>query len=222
MKEMRLNFISRGMWGIVGTLTVLGLLGCDRLPQLGLASQDKLATASQEDCGFVQNTYGQRVSWKNRFPIKLYIDPSFPEQYVSVLNAANARWEAALQHAVFVFERASSATSPTWDGRNVIYWTDPWDSTERTLEGVTSLSWFRNELKEADIRINAGNYRFYVNEPDNYLELHLESLLVHELGHMLGLKHLGATSVMLETLDYSTKRQVPTDIDKAHVLCEYN
>lgn len=199
-----------------------GLLGCDKLPRLGPSDEGKLATASQEDCGYVQNNYGQRVSWKKNFPVKIYMDPGFPEEYVPVLKSAASRWEAVVQHPLFQFERATNPSAIAWDGKNVLYWQNPWDGENYKNEGITSLSWYRNQVMEADIRINAANYQYFVNESAGTLTLHLESLLVHELGHFLGLKHLKSSSVMLEILDYGIKREIPTEEDKAHLLCEYN
>lgn len=200
----------------------LGAVGCDQLPKLGLGADGKLATASEADCGYVQNNYGQRVSWKQSLPIKIFVDPAFPEQYMPVLNSAGSRWEAQLHRTLFVFERAPTTGAPDWDGRNVLYWQKAWDNSNRNLEGLTTLSWYKNQLVEADIKINAENYTYFVDSSSNYSQIHLESLLVHELGHLLGLKHLEASSVMLVSLDFGTKRDVPTATDIAHMHCEYN
>lgn len=201
---------------------VVGGVSCDRLPQLGGAADGKLATASQESCGYVQNSYGQRVSWKSSLPVKVYVDPSFPEEYMPVLSAAAAEWELKLHRTLFVFERAAETSTPAWDGRNTLYWLTHWDNPNRYLEGLTSLNWYRNQIVEGDIRINAEDYAYFVADPGSNRQLHLESLLVHELGHLLGLKHLDSESVMLITLDYGVKRDEPTEVDQANIRCEYS
>jgi predicted Zn-dependent protease len=197
-------------------------LACSKLPKLGPGTAEgKLATASEDDCGFVQNNYGQRVSWKQSLPIKMYIDPTYPQEYETVLRDAAQKWEDVVGRTLFVFERATQATTPGKDSRNIVYWVSPW-SLEQSLEAMTSLSWMNNQLTEADLKVDAQYFNFFVDTPATNKDVHLQSLLVHELGHVLGLKHVGGTSVMVTVLDYLMKRDVPTEDDKAHIKCEYN
>ncbi|HEY8272262.1 MAG TPA: matrixin family metalloprotease [Pseudobdellovibrionaceae bacterium] len=199
-------------------------LACGRVPKLGPETDTKLATASEEDCGFVQNIYGQRVSWKQSFPVKIYIDPSFPVEYNPVLTAAAQKWESVLGKTLFVFERLKQTSTPGKDNQNVLYWLTSWAESDKTLEAVSSLSWTNNQLVETDIKIDAQYYSYYVSTPVSNTEVHLESLLVHELGHILGLKHVSNSipSVMLQVLDYLLKRDTPTAEDQANLKCEYN
>jgi predicted Zn-dependent protease len=204
-------------------LTLL-LFACDKLPKLGAAddASNKLATASQDDCGFVQNSYGQRVSWKQSLPVKIYLDPTFPSQYDSVLRDAAKRWEDVVGRTLFVFERTSGVTTATRDGLNVAYFESPWNGGDSRLQAVSTLNWYNNQLTETDLRVNSQNFTYYTTTPNSNYDVHLPSLLVHELGHVLGLKHVSGTSVMVTTLDYLLKRDLPTEEDKAHIRCEYN
>lgn len=199
-------------------------LACGRLPKIGPPAESKLATASESDCGFVQNSFGQRVSWKQSLPVKVYIDPSFPSEYDKVLIAAGKRWDEVLGRTLFLFERAGQTSSPAKDNRNVLYWMNPWSGVDQKLQGVSSLSWRNNQLIEADIKVDAQYYSFFVTAPASTRDIHLESLLVHELGHVLGLKHMArkTSSVMLEVLDFLMVRETPTSEDQANLKCEYN
>ena len=52
--------------------------------------------------------------------------------------------------------------------------------------------------------------------------IHLESLIIHELGHVLGLKHNSdRESVMQKSLSGRTERNVIGDSDSKNVRCEY-
>lgn len=199
------------------------ILACGRGPKVGPATETKLATASEPDCGFVQNSYGQRVSWKQSLPVKVYIDPSFPPEYDVVLRSAARKWEDILNKTLFIFERAPQTSKPGKDNRNVFYWMNPWTEADKKLQAMSSLSWSNNQLVEADIKVDAQYYSYYTSSPTSQLDVHLESLLVHELGHVLGLKHMSnaSSSVMLQVLDYLLKREVPTVEDQARLKCEY-
>lgn len=200
------------------------LLACGRVPRVGASTDDKLATASEKDCGFVQNIYGQRVSWKQSLPVKLYIDPSVPTDYDAVLQAAAKQWEDAMGRSLFTFERTTTTSTPAKDNRNVIYFVNPWTDPDTTLQGMSSLSWTNNQLVEADVKIDSQYFTYYISTASSNMQVHAESLFVHELGHVLGLKHLadGTSSVMLQVLNYDVVRDTPTAQDIEDLKCEYN
>lgn len=208
----------------IGLLIAHVFLACGRVPKLGPETNEKIATASEKECGFVQNSYGQRVSWKQSLPVKIYIDPSMPTEYDSVLKDAAKKWEDVLGRSLFVFERTAQASTAAKDNRNVIYWMNPWTEADKKLQAMSALSWTNNQMVEADVKIDAQYYNYYVTNPASNMDVHLESLFVHELGHVLGLKHLtnSSSTVMLSVLDYLLKREVPTAEDKANLKCEYN
>ncbi len=203
---------------------ILAGASCSKLPQLGPATDSQLATASQDACGFVQNSYGQRISWKSRLPIKLYVHPDFPTQYDDSLKAAAKKWEDAAGMSLFDIQFMSSSTtsSPTMDSTNVIYWMTDWDEADKALQAVTSLHWAGSVLTDADMKIDAHFYNFYISTPSAYADIQMESLLIHELGHVLGLKHQTlAPTVMWATLAGSTLREDLSTTDITSLKCEY-
>jgi len=91
------------------------------------------------------------------------------------------------------------------------------------VKAMSSLTWNNSQLVEADVKIDAQYYSYYVTSPTSQLDVHLESLFVHELGHVLGLKHVNSStsSVMLQVLDFLLKRELPTAADQANLKWEY-
>jgi len=179
----------------------------------------------QEDCNFVQNSQVQRVSWKGATPIVIYTHSSVPTEYISIIQEAMLRWEDALGKPLFRYGGNYEGTQNPNDRYSVIYWeTQQWDG-KKEEQGRTLVSWEGNQIKDADVKINASaipeGYEFFTVTPEPN-RVDLESLLVHELGHVLGLKHSSTEgSVMAEKLGYEVLRRSPSPLDVQSLSCEY-
>lgn len=177
----------------------------------------------QDDCGFIQNVYGERVSWKSSVPITLELHESVPEQYVPSILTAVRTWEENAGRKLFklnLAERVKGPRLPQKDGRNVIYFMDQWETNRLREQGRTNLYSVGDEIREADIRINfAGEYSFYVGQGNG---VSMDALMIHEVGHMLGLKHRDdGNSVMATYLADNTDRVALGAADTASLSCEY-
>lgn len=178
----------------------------------------------EPDCGFVQNVYGQRISWKNKTPIRLSIHESVPSSYYPALRAAISDWEQSVGHPLFQIVEfgVKGPLQPRQDGVNMIYWMDTWEANRTSEQARTSVYWVGDEIREADIRINAKDFTYYVTTPQSSRDVHLESLLVHELGHVIGLKHKDSGgSVMATYLSSMTVRDKIANTDLDAFKCEY-
>lgn len=212
------------MWKVgLLILTALTVTACDNNPLLGPGDNDTLASAAETDCGFVQNAYGQRVSWKKSIPVTLEVDPSYPTEYLETLNKAAQHWNDAAGMTLVRFTVAGSSRSNAnqKDSVSTLHWMRTWDKGE-TLQGLTTLYWSGNQLREADMAINNKNFNFYIDTYQSVKDVHLESLLVHELGHVLGLKHRNTVpSVMWSVLNGAIDRSILTTADRETIKCEY-
>lgn len=216
----------------------------------------------QADCGFVQNVYGQRISWKGKLPIEVEIDSSIPTDLRPAIYRAAKTWEVIAGQPLFVFRQINRKnTGPNKDKKNGIYFLLNWDSNNKAEQGRTSVYWAGDAIQEADIRINGAQFAFYDRDPKNLVFLkknsdikqsesaatqeisnlgradfssqttefpelgyNFEALMLHELGHFLGLKHKElspAVSVMETYLAANTNRVALSDADKKNLTCEY-
>lgn len=193
------------------------------------------APKSQKDCGFVQNVYGERISWKSDVPVTMYLHSSVPEALVQpILNAA-ATWERTAGRRLFnivTSPREMGPMNPHRDGRNVIYFMNTWESNLAAEQGRTSVYWIGDLIKEADIRLNAYDFSFYWKSDTlthalntqrrSSAAVNIEALVLHEMGHVLGLKHKdGAGSVMATYLAGGDDRVILADADTVNLQCEY-
>jgi hypothetical protein len=178
---------------------------------------------AESDCGFVQNVYGERISWKTNAPIPLMIHSSFPANMLPGLQAAMKAWEISLGRPVFqIVQTQYQSSGPQQDGVNVIYWLNQWEAQKSTEQARTSVYWVGDQIKEADIRINNKNFRFYIGSQGKAGEVHFESLMIHELGHVFGLKHKDdGNSVMGPFLASQTARTNIASGDLNNLRCEY-
>jgi len=204
-------------------------LGFLAVPLIAIAIQ-AFAPKSQNDCGYVQNVYGERISWKGQVPVTMYIHESVPDEFVPAIVAAAQTWQDASGQQLFNIvtdQRVTGPLNPQKDAKNVIYYFNTWEADRSSEQARTSIYWIGDQVKEADMRINAQNFKYYWNqtgsaasEPAN--SVNIEALVIHELGHVLGLKHKDyGSSVMATYLSNNTDRVNIADTDKSSLQCEY-
>ncbi len=212
---------------LIAAAIVLICCGCQKLDFLGLGPGDDqiLASAADaDDCGFVVNSYGQRVSWQKNLPVSIHVHPEYPTTYIQSLYQAGDKWTQALGTPAFNFIESESepTAKPTRDSRNVIYYASTWTQNQH-YQALTTLYWKKNQILETDMNINGSNFVFGTDLTSSPTKaIHLESLLVHELGHMLGLKHRSQLpTVMYESLGSGAIRTTLSSSDLNALKCEY-
>ena len=183
------------------------------------------APKSQEDCGFVQNVYGERVSWKSDVPVTMYLHESVPQEYVNAIVSAADTWEKNSGRRLFNIVTSTRITGPAEphkDGKNVIYFLNIWEANRASEQARTSMHWNGDQIQEADIRVNDKDFNFYWNQGKSAGAVNIEALILHEMGHVLGLKHKDSGgSVMATYLSSGSDRTQLASADVTDLKCEY-
>ncbi len=206
---------------------MLLLFGCNKGFTIKIQDQDVLALGAQESCNFITTTVlsnSLRVSWKDATPATFIITAAVPAAFDSDIRSAAAKWNAVVGKQLIIIVRSNDFTGPPAnDGVNAIYWMTDWESANANQQARTAVRWDISKITDTDIRVNAKNFQFYSSsEPDPNGRVNFESLILHELGHALGLTHIALqNSVMQVTLQSATLRNQPGAIDSSSLKCEY-
>ncbi len=183
---------------------------------------------AQDDCGFVQNVYGERISWKGQIPVPLTLHSNLDAAEIRAVESAIKIWEEFAGRPLFYLAGTdySGSEHAKMDGVNVISKLKTWDPAKPNEQGRTAMYWVSDQMKEADILLNASpKFSLYTDFPRSEpgkSDVHLESLLVHELGHVLGLKHNDETPGVMGTyLEAAEVRVALGEAEKASLACEY-
>ena len=212
-------------------LSILSLLG---LAMVMSSCQPK----AQDDCGFVQNVYGQRISWKTKLPLSLIIHSSVPVELRPAIYRAAQTWQNKIGAKVFEISEDSSALSgsPGRDKKNGIYFLGEWESDRKSEQGRTNVLWAGDEIQEADIRINAANFSYYDQNPKALIGSYglvtaqrntadgysFEALVLHEMGHFLGLKHREDQGTVMATHLAAYMNRIQLSVtDENSITCGY-
>ncbi|MBX7232516.1 MAG: matrixin family metalloprotease [Bdellovibrionales bacterium] len=186
----------------------------------------------EPSCNFVQSEELMRVSWKYKIPIHIYGHSSLPldkyPQMESIIREAIDSWNQIFSKGRPLFQmesfRVDGSSVPSKDGYSMIYWLKDWDESRLNEQARTTIYWSGAQIFEADIRINAKENinKFYIGEDENFDGVDFKSLMIHELGHVLGLAHTDTlNSVMNVSLSDGLNRRQISSSDKDSLHCEY-
>lgn len=182
----------------------------------------RIAMSAEEPCGYVVNTFGYRVSWKNKVPVSLMISKNWPEKHLNAVHRAVDQWNAATGRDLLKIVREKAGNEPRKDSRNGLHWMHEWSSSRKTEQAQTTMYYEGNRPYEADIKIDAKYFEYYDDDWSDGGQYHLESLLIHELGHLLGLAHAYTPRTVMSPFLYPYDRRVditPNELEA--IKCEY-
>lgn len=161
------------------------------LPMLALSSS---AWGMDTQMGIAVTQAGAKRNWPV-LPVKMCINSGVPKKYRTEIRRAAAVWNAAFPKPVLQVECISSApvTNLQNEKEHVIYWVrnDFEDFAPRgTLARTLTAFGDDGKYLDADIIINAQDFVWASREGSG---LDLQSVMIHEFGHVFGLQHLEIT-----------------------------
>lgn len=170
-------------------------------------------TQPQQSCGMYQNVYGQRIQLP-KLPVTLFISNTIPRDMIPSIHKAAKTWELATGRKTFNLVEMDVQSNSV----NSIYYLKEWDRGPAE-QAVTTVSWADESIQKFVIKIN-GNYSFYIGtQVKNAYSF--EALMLHEMGHALGLVHQYENSVMVTHLSAENDRINLYPKDIANIKCGY-
>lgn len=183
---------------IIGLLFTV--LGCESGPDnIGPQTRIALDTAPGLTSAEVFGVWGQ-----NKLPLNLKIADSFDNSQIVLMEDMANEWEVAADNIIDFFNISPSPVSNLaytdlddfYDNEMGIYYSANWyPELGRNVLAITQYFGFQKEVKgklivdlvHGDIIINFRDHRFSNNLSNNSYDL--PSVVLHELGHLLGLPH---------------------------------
>lgn len=165
------------------------------------------------DCLTLKNSRGDTV--RPSKIIRFYFNPSVPNEHRPIFIKAADNWEKAVGRKLFEFvdtEEDIPAVTEI-DGASVVYWENCEDIGPR-VQAYARNYWKGSDIVESDLCFTLKNFR------QTNKKLDLESLIVHELGHVIGLTHNESkNSVMNSILAKGEIKRKPRSEDLKNLQC---
>lgn len=188
-----------------------------------------LEKKTEPTCNLLSNPFNDYVLWdQSSFPIILNVDNNTSQEIIEEIKEAAQIWNQNLNKKVFSIQLIEPYSNFEKDKKNNIKFLSNWEKDKLSEQGRTSVYWSGEEIQEADIKINISSFQYLVKnkiffKKTNYDSYDLKSLLIHEMGHVLGLTHNDNNhSVMKPYLSSFEERLEISKTELNNFYCGYN
>lgn len=178
-----------------------------------------LASAEKSSCYYNLDSKGRLISWPTQSEIVFFFESDVPEEYRDEIKKSAEKWKTGL---IRISDQPIESSQSQLDRQNIIYWIKEPTVLSKDQQATTITRWSQNKIIDSDILINATNFKFFKDLPVEGSKIHLESLLMHEFGHALGMRHIPRfESLMFFSLGYLQIRNSTSEVDLASLGCVY-
>ena len=202
----------------------------------GCNSSESDFSNSNSSSAFSANLAPAKWSSNTVFPLNISLGDDFDSQESDAIKAASGSWNDSDSNSIEYFTHNSTSSfkannlSGFKDSEFGIYKIQNWPSELPSMAlAVTQLYGTRRnigksteniEINHADILINYDYFSFTTNNTWGY---DLQTVLVHELGHFLGLYHEDNfnQSVMYPTISRYNQNRQPLSLDIENIKSKY-
>jgi hypothetical protein len=155
----------------------------------------------------------------SQLPVRIAVDESVPEGVYPAIQKAADAWAEVIGREAFVIYRASGKKG-FLSRESRIYWNKDRQPASANEQAITHSRWVSGEIIQADITVHQISFKFSTSENVSAEFVDLESLMIHEFGHSLGLGHFGG-GVMNPTLQNGLARRTIDAAAKEGIRCLY-
>ncbi len=168
---------------------------------MGCAQEDSFVCKNS-----LRNSYGENMLWYEDH-IGVYINDNM-SQYQQAVDNAVEKWNQYSKVKLVITNNSNTHIH--------LYASSDWSNREPSEQAFTGHTYYGNMFVRTAIVINTYNYTWY-HLNGNGVEI--ESVLLHEFGHALGLHHFGQ-GIMKPTLPFNTTRIEFTEDDIKAIECQ--
>lgn len=176
--------------------------------------------------------------WQSSFPKSFRVSSDFSAAENTNIEAMGNQWESSLSNKIDFFSYGSRITNnnnPVADGIFAIQKSTDWYYTDYPDALAVTQIWGTiynrgtasayTVIQEADILMNYEFFKF--DDPTITYDYDLRTVMLHEMGHFLGLQHVEKTSdrtqsVMYPSIYYTEIKRIPKSRDIADLASKYN